>query len=310
MEPVELLLPMVSEENACLPLSVNVVAQYWGVNIPLPVQAAKMYAKHAGSVLIEGIELAQSHGLTVSISSTDVSGIKRAIDAGVPPIVILPGMGQITHHLSVISGYDSDTVTHYIPESTSEGIYEGAIPLDIFEAKWAQEGCVAIMISDGDRLDLPSSRSLQLCMEAERASMLGHYVKAKDMLHEAISDDATNSVAWLMLASLQNEKNHISCVESYHTCLKLNEQCYLAYRGLGNHYLKRGNVAEAESNYTRAINIDPQRSGTVYKNRAYIREKQANYMGAAEDLASYIRLAPDAPDAKAMSRAIDELRNM
>ena len=310
MEPVELLLPVVTEENACLPLSVNVVARYWNVDIPLPVQAAEVYSGQTGSVLIEGIELAESYGLTVSMLHTDLSGIRDAIDAGVPPIVILPGMGRITHHLSVISGYDSETVAHYVPQSSSEGIYEGAIPLNLFEAKWAQEDHVAIMISPQGRLDVPGSRSLRLCMEAERASMIGFAVRATDLLREAISADASNSTAWLMLASLQNEQNQIACVESYQKCLKLNDSCYLAYRGLGNHYLKTGNVSEAESNYALAIDIDPQRSGTVYKNRAYIREKRANYAGAADDLASYVRLMPDAPDAEAMSRAVDELRNM
>lgn len=310
MEPVELLLPMVTEENACLPLSVNVVAQYWGVDIPLPVQAAKVYSEQTGSVLIEGIEHAELHGLTVSILNTDLSGIRNAIDEGVPPIVILPGMGRITHHLSVISGYDSETITHYIPKSSSEGIYEGAIPLNLFEAKWAQEGQVAIMIFPEGRLDVSSSKSLRLCMKAERASMLRFTVMSTDLLHEAISADATNSTAWLMLASLQNEQNQAACVESYQKCLKLNDSCYLAYRGLGNHYLKIGNVAEAENNYTRAIDIDPQRSGTVYKNRAYIREKQADHAGAADDLASYVQLMPDAPDAGAMRRAVRELRKM
>lgn len=310
MEPVELLLPVVTEENACLPLSVNVVARYWNVDIPTPVQAAKAYPEQTGSVLIEGIELAESHGLTVSISNTDTSGIRDAIDAGVPPIVILPGMGRITHHLSVISGYDSETFTHYIPKSSSEGIYEGAIPLDLFEAKWAQEGHVAIMISPKDTLDVYSSRSLRLCMEAERASLIGFAVRAADLLNEAISSDASNSIAWLMLASMQNEQNQAACVGSYQRCLELNDSCYLAYRGLGNHYLKIGDVAKAESNYTRALDIDPQRSGSVYKNRAYIREKRANYAGAAEDLASYVQLMPDAPDAEAMSRAVHELRKM
>ena len=112
MEPSELMLPVVTEENACLPLSVNVVARYWGVEIPLPREAAKRYPSGAGSVLMEGMELAEAHGLAVTITNTDVQGLMRAIDMGVPPIVVLPGVGGLTHHLSVISD------TRRMPSST------------------------------------------------------------------------------------------------------------------------------------------------------------------------------------------------
>ena len=306
----ELVLPMVTEENACLPLSVNAVARYWNVDIPIPSEAAKRYPAEAGSVLIEGIELAEAHGLAVHMTNTDIPGLVRAIDAGVPPIVVLPGVGGVTHHLSVISGYADDAVIHYIPKSSEEGIYQGAIPRAVFDQKWSQEGRVAVMVAPpGTIQGHHDSKSLRLCMEAERAATLGMGLRAETLLREAISEDASNMTAWLLLAGMQNERNQDECVDSYTECLRLNASCYLAYRGLGNHYLKRDDRARAEESYTNAIRIDPDRSGSTYKNRAYVREKGGMYREAADDLSEYVRLSPGAPDRGAMERAIGELRN-
>ena len=311
MEPSELMLPVVTEENACLPLSVNVVARYWNVDIPLPRGAAKRYPSEGGSVLVEGMELAEAHGLAVVITNTDVQGLMRAIDAGVPPIVVLPGVGGLTHHLSVISGYAEDALIHYIPKSSEEGVYQGAIPLAVFDQKWSQEGRVAIMVAPpGTIRGVDDSRSLRLCMEAERALLLKMGMRAETLLKDAISEDSANMTAWLLLAGMQNERNQKECVESYGRCLQLNGSCYLAYRGLGNYHLKAGNSARAEENYTQAIRIDPDRFGGTYKNRAYVREQMGKYGGAAEDLARYVSLSPRAPDRGAMERAIEELRRI
>ena len=56
----DLILPPVSEDNICLPLSINAVSQYWDVNLPMAsaVEIAKKYPKVSGSILIEGMELA------------------------------------------------------------------------------------------------------------------------------------------------------------------------------------------------------------------------------------------------------------
>lgn len=306
----ELVLPLVTEENACLPLSINVVAQYWGVNIPLPQERAKLYPAGAGSVLIEGVELAEAHGLAVSVAGTDLDGLFAAIDSGIPPVVILPGIGGLTHHISVISGYDDKTVYHYIPKTTSEGLYEGAIPHRTFDEKWAQEGRVAIILGTPEAVTSAGSESLRLCMEAERATILGDSDKAKSFLERAVSLEESNTMAWLLLAGMQNGSGSDACVDSYSRCIRANPSCYLAYVGLGNHYLKRDEIARAEENYTRAIRIDPDRSGSVYKNRAYLREKRGAFSDAADDLAIYVRLSPAAPDAGAMQRAVAQLRSM
>lgn len=303
----ELLLPMVTEENACLPLSINAVARYWNVKIPLP--PVDSYPAGSGSILIEGMEAAERHGLASSVVHTDVAGLEATMDRGIPPIVMLPGIGDLTHHLSVITGYDNDSIMHYVPKSSGEGIYEGAIPRDTFDAKWSQDGRVAVLVGPPDRVEAGSG-SLRMCMEAERASLLGRRSRAEDILNAAIRKDPSNSTAWLLLAGIQNSGGRDECVASYAKCIRLNGRCYLAYRGLGNHYLKKREEVRAEESYTSAIGIDAERSGSVYKNRAYLRERRGAYAEAARDLAEYVRLSPGAPDRGAMERAAAELSSM
>ena len=48
MEPEnhELLLPLIEEENICLPLPINVVSKYWNVELPMSeaIEIAKQYS--------------------------------------------------------------------------------------------------------------------------------------------------------------------------------------------------------------------------------------------------------------------------
>lgn len=306
----DLMLPLVNEENACLPLAVNVVTKYWNVQIPLPVNKANMYPPGTGSIIMEGIELAEAHGLTVAVLKTDMPGLFSAIDSGIPPIVVLPGIGAVTQHISVLSGYDETAILHYIPEGTEEGMYEGAIPHDIFKEKWTQEDKITILVGPSDVVTQKSSESLRLCLEAERAMLSNNDDKTRSFLEQALSIDRTNATAWLFLADLQNKHGNDECVNSYTECIRLNKQYFLAHSGLGNYYLKRDIIEKSEDSYTRAIQIDPKRGGSVYKNRAYIRNKREAYGLAADDLEQYVKLSPHAPDRGAMQRAILELRDM
>ena len=72
-------------------------------------------------------------------------------------------------------------------------------------------------------------------------------------------------------------------------------------------YLKTNQFEKAEDYYTKAIQINPKRSAKIYKNRAYLREKQNNNSGAKEDLKSYLKYFPKAPDRGVIEQAIREL---
>jgi tetratricopeptide (TPR) repeat protein len=314
----QLLLPLVEEENICLPLPINVVSKYWNIDLPMSeaIETAKQYTNYNGSILIEGIESAERHGLTCKIIHSSLSELKKIIDTGIPPIVILPGIPEITQHASVISGYDDNekTIFHYIQKGNQEGEQqEGAIPQAIFDKEWSEDGRLLIILAPPNVLSSiklendSSERSNRICFISERFSIQKNISEALASLKNAIELDQNNSIALYLLGSLLNEQNSNDCIQYYEKCVKINNRFYLAYNGLGNYYLKSNQFDKAESCYSKAIEINPKRSAKIYKNRAYLREKQKRNSDAKNDLKSYLKLFPKAKDRGIIEQAIREL---
>ena len=314
----ELILPIIDEENICLPLPLNVVSKYWNIELPLAeaIETAKKYSGFDGSILIEGIESAERHGLTCKIIHSSLSELKKIIDAGIPPIVILPGIPEITQHASVITGYSDEekTILHYIQKGNQKGEQqEGAIPQDIFENEWSEEGNLLIVLAPNDVLSSisleneASNKSNRLCFDSERSSILKNYSESLESLKQAIGLQPSNPTALHLIGSLMNEQNSTECVQYYEKCLEINNRSYLTYNGLGNFYLKSNHFEKAENYYTKAITIDPKRSAKIYKNRAFLREKQNKNSDAKNDLKSYLKYFPQAKDRGIIEQAIREL---
>ncbi len=314
----ELLLPLVDEENICLPLPINVVSKYWNIELPMAeaIETAKKYSGFNGSIIIEGIESAERHGLTCKIVHSSLSELKKIIDSGIPLIVILPGIPEITQHASVITGYNDEekTILHYIQKGNQEGEQqEGAIPQDIFDKEWSEEGRLMIILAPLEILSSvkfendSSNKSNRLCFISERSSVLKNSSEALESLKQAIEINPNNSTALHLLGAMMNEQNSSECVKFYEKCLEVNKRSYLTYNGLGNFYLKTNQYEKAENYYTKAIEIDPKRSAKIYKNRAYLREKQNKNSNAKEDLKSYLKYFPQAPDRGIIEQAIREL---
>ena len=53
----ELILPIIKEDNICLPLSINAVSKYWNIDLPMSeaIEISKKYQNVNGSILIEVI---------------------------------------------------------------------------------------------------------------------------------------------------------------------------------------------------------------------------------------------------------------
>ena len=314
----ELLLPLVEEENICLPLPINVVSKYWNIDLPMAeaIESAKKYSGFNGSILIEGIETAERHGLSCKIVHSSLNELKKVIDLGIPPIVILPGIPEITQHASIITGYDEveKTILHYIQKGNQEGEQqEGAIPQDIFEKEWSEEGKLLIILAPSDILssiDLKNDsneKSNRLCLIYEKQNILKNGTEALESLKQAIELDENNSTALNLFAGMLNAQKSPECVKYYEKCIKINDKSYLAFNGLGNFYLKTEEFEKAESYYTKAIEINPKRSAKIYKNRAYLRQQQNNNSGAKDDLKNYLKYYPKAPDRGIIEQAIREL---
>ena len=317
-EDHQLLLPLVEEENICLPLPINVVSRYWNIELPMAeaVESAKKYSDFNGSIMIEGIELAERHGLSSKIVHSSLSELKTIIDAGIPPIVILPGIPEITQHASVITGYSEEdkSILHYIQKGNQEGEQqEGAIPQDVFDREWSEEGRLLIIMAPSDTLSgiIPENnsqdKSNRLCFNSEKLNILKNTNEAIVALKQAIELDSNNSTALHLYASMLNQQNSLDCVSFYERSLKINNKSYLTFNGLGNFYLKTNQFEKAENSYSKAIEINPKRSAKIYKNRAYLLEKQNKNSDAKEDLKSYLKYFPKAPDRGIIEQAIREI---
>lgn len=307
----DLQLPLVEEENACLPLAVNVVCRYWGAKLPLDAESAARYPPGI-TVMIEGVERAEAAGLSARFERSDLAGLKKSLDSGVPPIVVLPGVRGAAQHASVISGYDPQegTVIHYIPKMEKDGSFHvGAIPERRFDDMWAEEGRMAVLIAPPDVIPPPGPHDLsnRLCFEYEKYSLTGSAGRALAVLRESVSQDPTNPCALSLLAGMLNEGGSQECEERYRECVRLNPRAYSAHRGLGNRMLKEKKYAEAASCYTDAISVNPARSGSTYKNRAVARLETGDRDGARSDLREYVKLCPDAKDRGSIDRALREL---
>ena len=314
----ELLLPLVDDENICLPLPINVVSKYWNINLPMEeaIESSKKYSGFDGSILIEGIEMAERHGLTCKIIHSSLFELKKIIDLGIPPIVILPGIPEITQHASVITGYNEQekTILHYIQKGNQEGEQqEGAIPQDIFEKEWSEEGKLLIILAPSDILSSidmkndSNEKSNRLCLIYEKQNILKNSTEALESLKQAMELDGNNSTALYLFAGMLNAQKSPDCVKYYEKCIKINDKSYLAFNGLGNFYLKTEQFEKAENYYTKAIEINSKRSAKIYKNRAYLRQQQNNNSGAKDDLKNYLKYYSKAPDRGIIEQAIREL---
>ena len=309
-------LPVVDEkdENICLPLVINVVSQYWGEEIPLEeaIEIAKKYPKMKGSIMMEGIELAERHGFVSYIYKGSIKNLKKRIDQGIPPIVILPGIHDTVQHATIVSGYNSEErrILTYIPEPDTIG----AIPEAKFEHDWEQDDMITLVLIPKDMKDLFKNEDLKfkdsnrICFEAEKLRQQGKIYDAIEKLHKGLNSDDENPQVWCLLAGMHNELDSPEAVVCYEKTVKLNPKYYLAYRGLGNYYLKMKDYSLAEAYYTKAIDINPYRFGPIYKNRAVARlQLNNNISGAKEDLAMYLEQTPNVADRKNIEDTINQL---
>jgi hypothetical protein len=302
-------LPLVSkkEDSADLPLVMNVVIKYWGEDFSPPTSGA---AGDRGATMIHGIELGEALGFSSYIYKSSMKDLKKRIDQGIPPIVITPGIQATVQHATVVSGYNSEErrILTYVPEPDTVG----AIPESKFEQDWEQDDMIAIIMIPSDMKELLKNENLmfrksnRICFEAEGLRQHGKVNEAIESLQKAIEIDSDNPQAWNLLGGIYNETNSDQAVPCYQNAIKLNSKYYLAYRGLGNYYLKMKDYSLAEAYYSNAININPSRFTPIYKNRAIARMQLGNNQGAKEDLVKYLEQMPAADDRKTIQEALDQ----
>lgn len=302
-------------DHVCLPLAINVILNYWGeYDIEQEAdQRSKKYSDIKGSIFIEGIEIAESRGFLTHIFKNDLLGLKKKIDQGIPLIVIMPGLKETIQHATVVTGYDpnENRIITYVPEPDTVG----SIPEKKFLELWEQDGSISITIIPKDMKEINSNDSsaanpdlsYRMCFETERLLLSGNQNKAVEKIKKAIELNRSNEFALDMLGSIYNELKSDEAKDYFEESIKLNPKFYLAYRGIGNYYLRKEQYDQAEKYYSIAISINPTRFGSIYKNRGIARLKLDDNKGAKSDLISYLDKCPQAHDKNNIELAIKEL---
>jgi hypothetical protein len=302
-----------NEDNPCMPLAINVLLKYWGVDAPIDEVnvRSKKYGSVRGSVLMEGIEIAESHGFMVYIYKGNLRDLRKRIDQGIPIVVIMPGIQEIVQHATIVTGYsiEEGRIFTYVPEPDTEG----AFPQNIFMNFWKQDGSISIMILPKELQErinleeLEKKESYRMCFEAERSIHLKNHKNAIASLESALKLDKENSFAWSLLGSLYSELGSDQALQCFEKSIELNPESYLSVRGLGNYYLKRADYDLAKKYYTQAIRIHEHRYGPIYKNLAITKLNTDDKEGARLDLVEYLKQCPKAKDRNEIESSLERL---
>lgn len=292
----------ISEDNAVLPLVINVIAKYWGEDLVISndTDLSKNHNKFKGSIIFEGLKILEKKGFSYYVYKGSLKDLKKRIDQSIPPIVIMPGIANLTQHATVVSGYDDDErrIITYVPEPDTYG----AIPEYQFESEWNQDDNLTIIIVPNDmksiieKDDLVNVNSNILCLEAEKYLAYGNFDDAVKLLKNAVEIDKDNSYAWFLLGSTFNELGNAEALSCLNQVIAINSKHFLALRGLGNYYLKQKDYTNAEKYYSRAIDVNPKRYTSIYKNRAITRLNLGKNNDAKADLVKYLKNNPNSSD--------------
>jgi tetratricopeptide (TPR) repeat protein len=287
-----------------------VISKYWGedINPDEADQAAGKYSDVRGTIMIEGIELAERHSLVSYIYKGSLKDIKKRIDQGIPPIVIMPGIQETVQHASIVCGYSNDErrIFTYVPEPDTIG----AIPESMFKNDWEQEDFITIVIVPKDIGELLDKENLmfrdsnRVCFKVEKMKRQVPVDEVIKNLKLALNKEPDNAQGWYILGSLYNDRNMAECIDYYEKAISLNPKCFLAHRGLGNYYLKNKEFHKAEDQYSKAISINARRYGSIYKNRAVARTEIGKNLEAKQDLIEYLVQIPNAHDRASIEEAI------
>jgi tetratricopeptide (TPR) repeat protein len=307
----QIILPLVNkeEENVVFPLVMNVLSRFWGEEIPYDEisKRALYYKNYRGTVFIEGLEIIEKKlNLSSIVYRGSIADLKRRVSQGFPVIVVLPGIAETVQFATIVCGYDAheNRVLTYVTEPDSYG----AIPEAKFNEDWSQDDYFSILVFPKDMADILKNdtfefaKSNRIYLETERLKIQGKLQESIDLLKLVLKNDLQNKEKnenpqiICLLAGILNELNDEKCVDYYEQAIKINPKFYLAYRGLGNFYIKNKNFQLAKEYYTKAIEINPIRFGPIYKNLGVALLNLGQEPTAKESFKKYLDHVPNAGD--------------
>lgn len=305
-----IILPLVNkdEENVVFPLVLNVLSRFWGEEIPIAEieKRSSLYKNFKGIIFIEGLEIIEKNlNLSSIIYRGSIADIKKRVSQGFPVIVVLPGIGDVVQFATIVCGYDNkeNRIITYIPEPDSYG----AIPENTFEYEWSQDDFFSILIFPKDMADIfrndifDFARSNRIYLETERLKLRGRLSESLNILNSIIDNESStnkeiNPQILCLLAGILNELNDKKCISLYEKAIELNPRFYLAYRGLGNYYLKNKNYNLSKEYYLKAVEINPIRFGPIYKNLGIVILELGDKDSAKSYFKIYLEQVPNASD--------------
>jgi tetratricopeptide (TPR) repeat protein len=158
-----------------------------------------------------------------------------------------------------------------------------------------------------EKENLQFKESNRICFEVEKLRHQRKFTEALEKIFRAVKIDNNNAQAWCIMGSILNEQNSQEAVSCYQKSIKTNPNYYLAFRGLGNYYLKNKDFHNAQVYYSKAIEINSTRFGPIFKNRALARLQLGDKAGSKDDLLRYLELVPNATDSLDIQGAINQL---
>lgn len=301
-------LPIVNknEDSTIFPLVINVISRFWGEEPPnLEIETrSKNYKDYKGNIFIEGLEIIEKKlKLSSIVYRGSLNDLKKRIDQGIPCIVVLPGIGETIQFATIVCGYDEDEkrIITYVPEPDSFG----AIPENKFVEEWEQDDFLTIVVCPVDVMEIikndsfPFSQSNRVALEAERLRIMGKITEALSLIQKTLdryADAGKNPQLLLMLASILNENDDAKCIDYYKKIIEINPKYYLAYRGLGNYFLKRKDYSISNMYYLEATKISPTRYGPIFKNLGLTYMNLGDIVSAKESFKKYLEQVPGAKD--------------
>jgi tetratricopeptide (TPR) repeat protein len=307
----QIILPLVNknEENVVFPLVLNVLSRFWGEELPLDEieKRSLNYKNFKGTVFIEGLEIIEKKlNLSSIVYRGSLDDLKKRVTQGFPVVVVLPGIGETVQFATIVCGYDAseNRVLTYVTEPDSYG----AIPEDKFVDDWSEDDYFSILIFPKDMNDIFKNelfefeKSNRIYLETERLQIQGKLQESIDLLNLALNNNSPNKEKnenpqiLCLLAGILNEINDEKCIDLYKRALEINPKFYLAYRGLGNFYLKHKNYRLAKDYYGKAIEINPIRFGPIYKNQGVALLNLGFDADAKDSFKKYLEHVPDAAD--------------
>src|SRR5262249_18481443 len=111
-----------------------------------------------------------------------------------------------------------------------------------------------------------------------RGLMAGRlYREAEQTLRKAVAVDPKSATAWFLLGVCQDVlEYHDAAIGSYNVCLALNEEFHGGHFNRGLAHYRRGRLAEAIDDFTRAIELRSE-SADAYLNRGLTRQAMKQF---------------------------------